>query len=137
MARSCILQNNSSRHKQQEIRITQLIMAVVGLFLICNTCTIICYAYVSKNGFAYSGMGDTSHSIVNLIGVLFVLISTSLNSVIYGIFNKKYRKMFEKYFYLRKSEEKKTSNTDSKTSNLTNIKLTKISVGQNVSNTLE
>ena len=113
-----------------------MILAVVGIFLICNTCTIMCYAYVSKNGFAYSGMGDTRHGIVNLIGVLFVLISTSLNAVVYGIFNKKYRKMFLKYFCIRKSEEENNSKSNSNT-NLTNIKLTNISVGQNVSKTLK
>ena len=77
-----------------------MILAVVGIFLICNTCAIICYAYVMFHGLAYSGMGDTRHGIVNLIGVLFVLISTSVTAVVYGIFNKKYRKMFMKYFCL-------------------------------------
>ena len=94
------------RKIEKEIRIAQMVMAIVGIFLICNTCTVMCYAYVSKNGFAYSGMGDTrQEGIVNLIGVLFVLISTSINAIVYGISSKKYRKMFLKYFCLRKSEE--------------------------------
>ena len=113
-----------------------MILAVVGIFLICNTCTIMCYAYVSKNGFAYSGMGDTRHGIVNLIGVLFVLIRTSLNAIVYGISSKKYRKMFLKYFCLRRCKEGNNFNTSSK-ANLTNIKLTEISAGKNVPKTLE
>ena len=133
---SCRIQNASRNKQQQQSRITQMITAVAGIFLICNTCTLMCYAYVSKNEFAYSGMGDSRHGIINLIGVLFVLISTSIKAVIYRKFNKKYRKMFLKYFCLRRCKEGNNFNTSSKT-NPTNIKLTEVSAGKNVPKTLE
>ena len=91
----------STRSKIYEDRITKMALIIVGTFVLCNTLQVIYYAYVTLIGVAYS------RYIMLLISSLFIAINSSFNAVIYGIFSKKYRKVFLKYFWFKKARQPK------------------------------
>ena len=106
------LVTHTSNQKTTEDRITMMVMSVVWLFVICN---IFQFAY-------YQAFRSSMSSYVMFVLSYFGLtLNSSVNSVVYGIFSKKYRAVFLKHFSPKKPEQEEsqmssvtTKNTDMK-----------------------
>ena len=84
---------NISNQKTTEDRITMMVMSVVGLFVICNSFQ---FAY-------YQAFRSSMSSYVMFVLSYFVAtVNSSVNSVVYGIFSKKYREVFFEHFCPKK-----------------------------------
>ena len=83
-------------------------MIIVGIFVFCNTFQVLYYAITFK-GMNYPGY------IMFLVSSLLATFNSSINVVVYGIFNEKYRKIFKSYFstkrlFERNAEAKNVNN---------------------------
>ena len=87
------LVTNLSNQKATEDRITMMVMSVVWLFVICNSFQ---FAY-------YQAFRSSMSSYVMFVLSYFVAtVNSSVNSVVYGIFSKKYREVFFEHFCPKK-----------------------------------
>ena len=85
-------------------------MTVVGIFIACNSFQ---FAYNT-----YQAFGGT-HYVMFILSSLVGTLNSSVNSVVYGIFSKKYREVFFEHFYCKKPNSIElsfvtTKNTDVK-----------------------
>ena len=90
---------DDSKAKATEIRISMMIMTIVGLFVFCNAFQLLAFFMADKSGFYFG------QYIAGLLAWFLACLNSSLNPVVYGIFNKKYKTRFLKYFCLKSSEE--------------------------------
>ena len=81
-----------SKAKGMEIQISKMIMTIVGVFVFCNSFQVLGYFMVGTSGYTFPGY------VMFLFANLLVALNSSINVALYGIFNKKYRKLFFKYF---------------------------------------
>ena len=96
------------RSKSEENKVTKMIMIIVGIFVFCNTFQVLYYAITFK-GLTYPGY------IMFLLSSFLATFNSSINVVVYGIFNEKYRKIFKSYFstkrlFERNAEAENTNN---------------------------
>ena len=97
------LTSNSPKNESKEDRkMTNMIMTIVGIFLICNFTRIIFYFFNLPEKFK----GSIWRLISSVIVHLFMTINSSTNVIVYGIFSKKYREMFLQYFCPNSSKSK-------------------------------
>ena len=83
-----------------ESRITKMIMTIVGIFIFCNSFPVF-YTIAKKDPFtAY---------ILGLIAHFLVTINASINTVIYGIFNSKFKNVFRHHFWPGSQTEMETN----------------------------
>ena len=82
-------------------------MIIVGIFVFCNTFQVLYYA-ITFNGLTYPGY------IMFLLSSFLATFNSSINVVVYGIFNEKYRKIFKSYFSAKRLFER---NTEAKNAN--------------------
>ena len=87
---------NAKRRKVQDKRITKMIMAIVGMFVFCNTFQILYYTFFTIKGY------DSTRYFMYIFGYLIVTINSSINALFYGIYSQKYRKVFMMYFCPKK-----------------------------------
>ena len=107
------LVTHTSNQKTTEDRITMMVMSVVWLFVICNSFQ---FAY-------YQAFRSSMSSYVMFVLSYFVgTVNSSVNSVVYGIFNKKYREVFFEHFCPKKpvQAESHLSSVISKTPDVKN-----------------
>ena len=90
---------NTASRKAQDKRITQMIMMIVGMFVFCNTFQILYYTFFTIKGY------DSTRYGMYLFGYLIVTVNSSINALFYGIYCKKYRKVFMMYFCPKKSPD--------------------------------
>ena len=83
---------NDAKLKEREIRISKMIMIIVGIFVSAQSFPIMGYSVTAAYGYTFDSY------MLFLLSHFFIGMSSSVNVVIYGIFNKKYRIMFLKYF---------------------------------------
>ena len=81
---------------------TNMIMTIVGIFLICNFTRILFYFFNLPETFN----GSIWRLISSVVVHLFMTINSSTNVIVYGIFSKKYREMFLQYFCPNSSKSK-------------------------------
>ena len=92
------LKIDTSNQKASEDRLTMMIMTVVGIFVACNSFQAGYNAYRAFIG----------PSLVMFVLSYFVaVVNSSVNSIAYGIFSKKYREVFFEHFCCKKSEQAK------------------------------
>ena len=92
------LKIDTSNQKASEDRLTMMIMTVVGIFVACNSFQAGYNAYRAFIG----------PSLVMFVLSYFVaVVNSSVNSIAYGIFSKKYREVFFEHFCCKKPEEAK------------------------------
>ena len=92
------LKIDTSNQKASEDRLTMMIMTVVGIFVACNSFQAGYNAYQAFIG----------PSLVMFVLTYFVaVVNSSVNSVAYGIFSKKYREVFFEHFCCKKSVQAK------------------------------
>ena len=92
---------NPKRFRRGEIQFTKQILVVIGAFIICNICTVAVAIKARTHNFQ-----SHTHLLVS-ISDLFITLNCSLNVIIYGIFNPKFRATFKKMFcscFKKKSE---------------------------------
>ena len=89
---------DTSNQKATEDRITMMIMMVVGIFVVCNSFQA---AYS-----AYQGFKGPSH-VMFVLSYFVAVVNSSVNSVAYGIFSKKYREVFFEHFFCKKPVQAK------------------------------
>ena len=83
---------NDAKLKEREIRISKMIMIIVGIFVSAQSFPIMGYCVTAAYGYTFDSY------MLFLLSHFFIGMSSSVNVVIYGIFNKTYRIMFLKYF---------------------------------------
>ena len=92
---------NPKCFRRREIQLTKQVLVVIGVFIICNICTVAVAIKARTHRFQ-------SHThLLTSIGDLFITLNCSLNVIIYGIFNPKFRATFKKIFcscFKKKSE---------------------------------
>ena len=92
------LKIDTSNQKASEDRLTMMIMTVVGIFVACNSFQAGYNAYQAFIG----------PSLVMFVLTYFVaVVNSSVNSIAYGIFSKKYREVFFELFSCKKPVEAK------------------------------
>ena len=103
---------DTSNQKATEDRITRMIMTVVGIFVACNS-----FQFANNAYHAFVGPSYVMFVLAYFVGT----VNSSLNSVVYGIFSKKYRAVFLENFCPQKPEQEEsqmssvtTKNTDMK-----------------------
>ena len=84
---------DTSNQKATEDRITRMIMTVVGIFIACNSFQFVYNAYQALRGPQY---------VMFVLSYFIGTLNSSVNSVVYGIFSKKYRKVFFEQFCRKK-----------------------------------
>ena len=89
---------DTSNQKATEDRITKMIMTVVGIFVACNS-------FQAANN-AYQAFKGPSHFLFVLLYFVAV-VNSSVNSIAYGIFSKKYREVFIEHFFCKKPVQTK------------------------------
>ena len=94
--------NISKVESKEDRKMTNMIMTIVGIFLICNFTRIIFYFFNLPKTFKESIWRLISSVVVHL----FMTINSSTNVIVYGIFSKKYREMFLQYFCPNSSKSK-------------------------------
>jgi hypothetical protein len=90
---------NTSKQKATEDRITMMITTVVGIFVACNSfqaANNACQAYMTRPPNA-----------MFVLSYFVAVVNSSLNSVAYGIFSKKYREVFFEHFFCKKQVQAK------------------------------
>ena len=84
-------------------------MIIVGIFVFCNTFQVLYYA-ITFQGLTYEGY------IMFLLASFLATFNSSINVVVYGIFNEKYRKIFRSYFSMKclfeRNAEAENANND-------------------------
>ena len=80
---------DTSKQKATEDRITLMVMTVVGIFVACNSFQVTYNAYQALIG---------PHYVMYVLSYFVGTVNSSVNSVVYGIFSKKYREVFLKHF---------------------------------------
>ena len=90
---------SSAKSQNSENRVASLVMVVVILFVISNIAETI-FWMLAMGSFSVTGMA------------LMTCLNASVNAVIYGVFNEKYRKLFVKLFLPCIKKEKKTTRQD-------------------------
>ena len=80
------IEASNNKKSLKENRISKMTMAIVGVFISCNSVPILFYI-------AYLVKGEISFNVYMLviIGHLLVVINSSANPIIYGIFIQKFR----------------------------------------------
>ena len=92
------LKIDTSNQKASEDRLTMMIMTVVGIFVACNSFQAGYNAYRAFIG----------PSLVMFVLSYFVaVVNSSVNSIAYGIFSKKYREVFMEHFFCKKPVQTK------------------------------
>ena len=86
--------NISKVESKEDRKMTNMIMTIVGIFLICNFTRIIFYFFNLPEKFK----GSIWRLISSVVVHLFMTINSSTNVIVYGIFSKKYREMFLQNF---------------------------------------
>ena len=74
-------------------------MIIVGIFVFCNTFQVMYYAITYK-GMTYPGY------IMFLVSSFLATFNSSINVVVYGIFNEKYRKILRSCFSTKRLFER-------------------------------
>ena len=82
--------NISKVESKEDRKMTNMIMTIVGIFLICNFTRILFYFFNLPETFK----GSIWRLISSVVVHLFMTINSSTNVIVYGIFSKKYREMF-------------------------------------------
>ena len=102
-AKMAELTSNSLKNESKEDRrMTNMIMTIVGIFLICNFTRILFYFFNLPETFN----GSIWRLISSVVVHLFMTINSGTNVIVYGIFSKKYREMFLQYFCPNSSKSK-------------------------------
>ena len=86
--------NISKVESKEDRKMTNMIMTIVGIFLICNFTRILFYFFNLPETFK----GSIWRLISSVVVHLFMTINSSTNVIVYGIFSKKYREMFLQNF---------------------------------------
>ena len=89
---------DTSNQKATEDRITMMIMTVVGIFVACNSFQSAYSAYQAFIG---------PSNVMFVLSYFVAVVNSSVNSVAYGIFSKKYREVFFEHFCCKKSVQAK------------------------------
>ena len=89
---------DTSNQKATEDRITRMIMTVVGIFVACNS-----FQFANNAYHAFVGPSYVMFVLAYFVGT----VNSSLNSVVYGIFSKKYREVFFEHFFCKKPAQAK------------------------------
>ena len=92
----------SKNESKEDRRMTNMIMTIVGIFLICNFTRILFYFFNLPDSFK----GSIWRLISSVVVHLFMTINSSTNVIVYGIFSKKYREMFLQCFCPNSSKSK-------------------------------
>ena len=92
------LRIDTSNQKATEDRITMMIMTVVGICVACNSFQAAYNAYQAFKGPSY---------VMNVLAYFVAVVNSSVNSVAYGIFSKKYREVFIEHFCCKKPVQAK------------------------------
>ena len=87
-----------TKQKASEDKITMMIMTVVGIFVACNS-------FQAANN-AYQAFKGPSH-VMFVLSHFVAVVNSSVNSVAYGIFSKKYREVFFEHFCCKKPVQAK------------------------------
>ena len=103
---------DTSKQKATEDRITMMIMTVVGIFVACNS-----FQFVNNAYHAFVGPSYVMFVLAYFVGT----VNSSVNSVVYGIFSKKYRAVFFENFCTQKPEQGE-SQMSSVTTKITDMK---------------
>ena len=90
---------SSASSQNSENRVASIVMVVVTLFVICNITETI-FWMLAMGSFSVTGM------------TLMTCLNSSVNAVVYGVFNEKYRKLFRQLFLPCIKKEKKTTRQD-------------------------
>ena len=97
-ARLGSLSMDDKKTKTMEIQILKMVISVVVMFVCCNSFQVMAFYMLGTSG-------DTFKTyIVFLLGYFFAALNSSINAVVYGIFNKKYRAIFLEYFCCKSSK---------------------------------
>ena len=91
-ARLGSLSIDDKKAKTMEIQILKMVISVVVMFVCCNSFQVIAFYMFGTSGYTFKTY------IALLLGYFFAGLNSSLNAVVYGIFNKKYRSIFMKHF---------------------------------------
>ena len=94
--------NISKVESKEDRKMTNMIMTIVGIFLICNFTRILFYFFNLPEKFK----GSIWRLISSVVVHLFMTINSSTNVIVYGIFSKKYREMFLQNFYPNSSKSR-------------------------------
>ena len=94
--------NISKVESKEDRKMTNMIMTIVGIFLICNFTRILFYFFNLPEKF----QGSIWRLISSVVVHLFMTINSSTNVIVYGIFSKKYREMFLQNFYPNSSKSR-------------------------------
>jgi hypothetical protein len=86
---------NTSNQKATEDRITMMVMSVVGLFVISNSFHFTYY------------LAFRSSYVMLALSYFLGTVNSSVNSVVYGIFSKRYREVFLENFWCKKPVQAK------------------------------
>ena len=89
---------DTSNQKATEDRITMMIMTVVGIFIACNS-------FHAAYGAYQAFIGPSN--VMFVLSYFVAVVNSSVNSVAYGIFSKKYREVFFEHFWCKKSVQTK------------------------------
>ena len=91
---------NDKKAKAMEIRISKMVISIVAIFLFCNSFQVVAFSML-----AGTRRENFSSYVVVLLGYFLTAVNSSLNAVVYGIFNKKCRVIFFKYFCCQSSKK--------------------------------
>ena len=86
---------SSTGPQNTENRVASIVMVVVTLFVICNIAETV-FWMLAMGSFSVTGMS------------LMTCLNASVNAVVYGVFNEKYRQLFCQTFLPCISKEKKS-----------------------------
>ena len=92
------LKIDTSNQKASEDRLTMMIMTVVGIFVACNSFQA---GYNAYRAF----IGPSLFMFV--LSYFVAVVNSSVNSIAYGIFSKKYREVFMEHFFCKKPVQTK------------------------------
>ena len=83
-----VVENSNRNKRKAELNITYTMISIVTVFLICHTCHTIPFVLSKIIGETYQ---------LNCIMAILVNFSASINTLIYCIFNKKFREILFKW----------------------------------------
>ena len=101
-----------SKLKVKDIKVSQMVMSIVGIFVLCNVFQLMFFLSITASHYSFTTY------IFWLLAWLFCAINSSINTLVYGIFCKKFRKLFLIYFCLKSSKWAEVSHSNEKAKHL-------------------
>ena len=91
-----VLSGVASRNKNQERRLTKMSITIVVVFTVCNSFYTLYYILKSK-----AMLTEVNKQYLHSTARIFAIINSSVNVIIYGVFNSKFRETFCSLFCKR------------------------------------